>query len=423
MPNRLTRRAMVVWLAAVAVYVVAITGRTSFGVAGVMAMGRFEIDASRLAVFTAVQVGIYALAQIPTGMLVDKFGPRALLLAGAIVMGLGQILLAFAPAYWMAIAARVLIGAGDATAFLSVMRLIPVWFPAKLAPLFSQLTGALGQSGQFISAVPFLYMLNTTGWTWAFLSLGAVGILIAAAAWICISDTPDTARSQRSLKVPAAAGPRLSLGMRLRMVLRSVTAWQGVWIHWSNLSPLNIFLLLWGVPLMKLGMGLSPSAIATVLITATIGSVCAGPLHGLISARAGRHRDVVALATSLLNCWLFIWFLSSEQPRSQATLMVMILVVALLTPAANYGFDSVREKLQYSVLATGTGLANMGGFIATMLGAQLLGSILDWHAGGKEFRWEDFQVAWWAVVVVWAIGAIGIVVCAKKIRTQQTPKT
>ncbi|WP_269431749.1 hypothetical protein [Corynebacterium deserti] len=40
----------------------AITGRTSFGVAGVRAIERFEMDASRLAVFTSVQVGVYGLA-------------------------------------------------------------------------------------------------------------------------------------------------------------------------------------------------------------------------------------------------------------------------------------------------------------------------------------------------------------------------
>lgn len=70
--QRVTRRALFVWFGAVAVYVVAILGRTSFGVAGVEAIDRFGIDASRIAVFTAVQVGVYSLAQIPTGVLIDR---------------------------------------------------------------------------------------------------------------------------------------------------------------------------------------------------------------------------------------------------------------------------------------------------------------------------------------------------------------
>ena len=66
--NVITTKALSVWVAAVLVYIVAITGRTSFGVAGLEAIDRFEVDASRIAVFTSVQLGIYSLAQIPTGM-------------------------------------------------------------------------------------------------------------------------------------------------------------------------------------------------------------------------------------------------------------------------------------------------------------------------------------------------------------------
>lgn len=143
--TRLTRRAIIVWAGAVLFYIVAITGRTSFGVAGVHAIERFEVDASRIAVFTVVQVGVYALAQIPTGLLIDRFAPKRVLLAGALIMAAGQILLGFTDVYWVALLARVLIGAGDASAFLSVMRILPYWFPLRWTPLFTQLTASLGR--------------------------------------------------------------------------------------------------------------------------------------------------------------------------------------------------------------------------------------------------------------------------------------
>lgn len=180
------------WVAAVLVYIVAMTGRTSFGVAGLEAIDRFEVDASRIAVFTAVQLGIYSLAQIPTGMLIDKFGPRRLLVIGSVIMGVGQVLLGFTSNYWVAIAARLLIGAGDATAFLSVMRILPYWFPLHRTPMFTQVTSSLGQLGQFLSALPFAMLLGWGGWTMAFVSLGAVGILIAVAAAVAVADSPES---------------------------------------------------------------------------------------------------------------------------------------------------------------------------------------------------------------------------------------
>ena len=84
--EQLTARALVVWVAALLTYVVAIVGRTSLGVAGVEALDRFHINASQLAVFTAVQVGVYALAQIPTGIIIDRIGPKKTMVAGALIM-------------------------------------------------------------------------------------------------------------------------------------------------------------------------------------------------------------------------------------------------------------------------------------------------------------------------------------------------
>lgn len=124
------------------------------------------------------------------GLLIDRYGPRKALLAGALLMATGQVVLALSTSLPLAVGARVLIGAGDATGFLSVMRLIPAWFPLRRAPLFAQLSGALGQVGQFVSAVPFLALLNAHGWETAFVTLGAVGIIIALAASLVIADDP-----------------------------------------------------------------------------------------------------------------------------------------------------------------------------------------------------------------------------------------
>ena len=120
--------AIFVWLMAVAVYAVAVAGRTSFGVAGLVAIDRFDINAATLSLFTVVQVGVYAAAQIPVGVLLDKYGPRIMLGSGALILAVGQIGMALSDTVGLALAARVLVGLGDATAFTSVIRIVPSWF-------------------------------------------------------------------------------------------------------------------------------------------------------------------------------------------------------------------------------------------------------------------------------------------------------
>lgn len=410
--EKITVRAMVVWTAACLVYMAAVTSRTSFGVAGVDAIERFQVDATRIAVFTSVQVGVYALAQIPMGLLIDKFGPRKMLAIGALIMGLGQIILGLTDSYPVAILARVFIGAGDASVFLSVMRLLPFWFPLKVTPLFTQLTTAVGQLGQFISAVPFMALLGATGWTTAFVSLGSVVAIIALAALIAVRDTPDSRPRESGDENTEEAKPGLL--QSLRLIIRNPLCWQGFFIHYALMVWQNVFNLMWGVPMMTLGMGLSGATAGLVLSINTLCMVISGPIIGIISARTGYRRDMVAMGLSVVQAAGWIIFLASDTPPGVVAIMMVSIIMGLTTSSSGYGFDTIRERLDRSILAAGTGLANMGGFLSAMLAAQVVGVLLDHSAHGATYGWSDFRYAYVAVVVTWALGMLGFIIARLK---------
>ena len=414
--EKITGRALIVWVAAVLVYIAAITSRTSFGVAGVDAIERFQVDATRIAVFTSVQVGVYALAQIPMGMAIDKFGPRKLLTIGALVMGIGQIILGLTDDYGVAIIARVLIGAGDASIFLSVMRLLPFWFPLRKTPLFGQLTTALGQLGQVLSAVPFMAMLGAQGWTASFVTLGSAVALIAFAALIAVRDVPEQ-RVKKGTATPAETSTtpvKQSLRTSLKLILRNPLCWQGFFIHYLLMLWQNVFTMMWGVPLMTLGMGLSVTEVGLMLSINTLFAVIAGPFIGVISARTGHRRDVVAILMAFVPAIAWFVFLSSEEPRGLIAIVIINIIQGLTTPMSGYGFDTIRERLDRSILAAGTGLANMGGFLASMAAAQLVGVLLDVVDTDGGYDWADFRIAYTAVFLIWAIGIVGFFIARLK---------
>ena len=110
------------WIVAATVYLLAVFHRSSLGVAGLLAEQRFGITAAQLGAFVLLQIGVYAAMQVPTGVLVDRYGPRRLLLCAAALMALGQLLFAVAPSYPLALLARGLLGCGDAMTFISVLR-------------------------------------------------------------------------------------------------------------------------------------------------------------------------------------------------------------------------------------------------------------------------------------------------------------
>ncbi|MGP9725239.1 MFS transporter [Corynebacterium sp. AOP40-9SA-29] len=419
--GRLSRRALVVWFAAVIAYILAITGRTSLGVAGVEAMDQFHIDASRLAVFTSVQVGVYACAQIPMGMLIDRFGPRRMLVVGALLMGIGQVLLGLTSSYPVAIVARMIIGSADATAFLSVMRLLPAWIPPRKAPVFTQLTGGLGYVGQFMSAVPFSMLLHAYGWSPAFLSLGAGSVLVALLAWLAVADAPDptptSAAPASSMAQEGSSEPAARMGIRatLTFVVRQPACWLGFFIHFTLMSQV-VFTLLWGVPLMTLGQGLSEAQASGILVINMVVSVLVGPVMGVISGRAGRRRPEVALVATLIVASTWVVFFLSPDPRGLVAVAVVNIIVPALAPVANYGFDTVREEVDRRFTATATGLSNMGGFFAAMIAAQAAGLVLDAVSDGGDYTWADFRIAWCALGVVWLFGIVGLLISRVKMQ-------
>lgn len=419
----LSTRGLVIWLTAVLLYTMAVTGRTSFGVASVEAIEQYHIDATRLAVFASLQLGAYSLSQIPVGLMVDKFGPRKLLIAGALVMGVGQVILAFGSSYPVALFARVLVGMGDATAFSSLMRLIPAWIPMRLAPMLSQLSGALGQFGQFLSAVPFLALLHATSWTTAFFSLGAMGLLLALMAAVLIKDSPDVkgaakdkTRNDEDLREELAEDirepeqqPKLSLTHTLREVLTNPTCWHGFFVHWTGLGTLVAFTMLWGVPILTIGMGQSSGYAGLALTLATVATVLAGPFVGMLSSRMGRKRWIATVSGSSITiaCWILLFL--PVDPRGAAFGLTFAIVMGAMAPVSNLAFDSVREQVDRSILATGTGLANMGGWTAGIIIAQTTGLVLSWAAPDEDYAWADFRLAAIAAVAVWICGVIGIV--------------
>ena len=71
----------------------AVAARTSFAVAVPQAGDRFVGGSGVLAVFVVLQLAVYAAAQLPVGLALDRFGPRQVLVAGALLVAAGQGLL------------------------------------------------------------------------------------------------------------------------------------------------------------------------------------------------------------------------------------------------------------------------------------------------------------------------------------------
>lgn len=188
------RAAWVAWSIGVSVYVLAVVHRTSLGVAGLDAAERFGIGASALSTFSILQVLVYAAMQVPVGLLVDRFGPRRVLLLGVLLLSTGQLAFAFSSSFAPALASRAVLGCGDAMTFISVLRIAARWFPAAKNPFVAQLTGLAGMGGNLVSTVVLAQALHSEGWTPTFTAVALLGVAVFALVALFLREAPAAVR-------------------------------------------------------------------------------------------------------------------------------------------------------------------------------------------------------------------------------------
>jgi MFS family permease len=403
MPLRPGARAWAVWAVGLSAYVVGVLHRTSLGVAGLDAQDRFGVGAGALASFAVLQLLVYAGLQVPVGLLLDRFGSLRLVVGGALVMASGQALMAFSDGVAGAVVARILVGAGDAMTFISVLRLVPRWFPARRVPVVTQLTGITGQLGQVLSAVPLAVLLAGLGWTPAFVSAAGAGVFVAIVALVALRDTP-----QRRIN----SGPAITLG-RLGRDLSG--AWRhpgtrlGVWSHFTTQFTGTVFALMWGFPFLIAGEGLPRERASALLTVYVLVGMAAGPLIGVLVQRHPMRRSwlVLGVVGAIAAGWGLVITWPGRAPLP--VLVLLVLALGLGGPGSMIGFDLARTFNPPSRLGTATGIVNVGGFVASLVTILLVGLVLDARTGGHaNYDIGDFKVAMSVQYLVGAIGLVGI---------------
>jgi len=128
----------------------------------------------------------YALAQVPIGLLTDRWGARRVMLVCSAVLGLGALAFAASTTYAALLLSRMLVGLGAAAVWVPGMLLITQWFPASERGRAAGLMSAGGGVGGTLGLVLVPVLAATLGWRMAYgvtlvpalITLGLIALLI-----------------------------------------------------------------------------------------------------------------------------------------------------------------------------------------------------------------------------------------------------
>jgi sugar phosphate permease len=315
---------------------------------------------------------------------------------------------------------RILVGAGDATIFISMIRLIGSWFTGRKVPQMSQWLGNIGQLGQVISAVPLAWALHRWGWTPAFVSAASVALVALVVVIAVVRDQPDGVEDETRT---TSWGSALT---QLKHSFKRPGTQLGFWSHYVTQSSGTVISLLWGFPFMVYGLGYDPSLAAAMLMFLVGAGMVFGPVLGILTARYPLRRSNIVLGIVVMMgvAWATVLLWPAAPPLWLIALLFIVLGVG--GPGSLIGFDFARTFNPQRNHGSANGVVNVGGFTASFVMVYLIGLLLDlqdgWRvAGGAEsnlYALDSFRVAFSVQFIVVGIGVFFLLRARARTRTQ-----
>ena len=271
-----------------AVFVLSQFFRASNAVIAKTLSAEFGLSPEALGLLTGMFFFAFGAAQIPLGIVFDRFGARRtvpVVLTSAIA---GSILYGLADGEAMLIAGRVLLGVGCSGVLMGSLFLFGQWAPAASFSTWMGRMIAIGGAGGLLSTSPLAAISETLGWRVAF--WGAAG-LTAAGAIAIYALARDRPSSERGGAIPAE-GLRESLsGVRAAL---ATPGFPTLTLMGFASYPVVITVLgLWGGPFLADRHGLGPIDTGNALLIMAVALIVTNLLLGPIERRLDTRKGII----------------------------------------------------------------------------------------------------------------------------------
>ena len=141
-----------------------------------------------LGLVTSAYLGAFALAQLPLGVLLDRFGPRRVQTVLVAVGGAGALVFAFAEDVTALVAGRAMIGLGFAGGLMAGFKAVVIWVSEPRRALANALVMSAGGLGLLVATAPMEWATQAFGWRQVFMALATLSFLFAMTIFLLVPE-------------------------------------------------------------------------------------------------------------------------------------------------------------------------------------------------------------------------------------------
>ncbi len=257
----------------------------------------FHINPQQFGLFASMYYWAYTPLQIPCGLILDKFGSRKLITVSCLLCAFSAALFGWTESLSVAYAARFVMGAGSAAAFISALALASGWFPVAYFGIMAGLTNLLGAIGGMIAGKPLVLLCNYMGgWRGAMMVLAVLGLVLSAITWLGVRDPLKTE--------PQSSGN--DLWVRLKAVIQQPQIWLIGLVGGLLYLPISTFAELWMIPFLEGSCeGLTKENASLAQMSLFFMAAIGGPILAGLAVRLGSYILVLKWLAGI-ECVLFL---------------------------------------------------------------------------------------------------------------------
>ena len=416
-------RSVAVWAIPAVFYLAGFYLRASPGPMTAELMRDFNISAGPLGNLSAMYFYAYVLMQIPTGVLVDSWGPRRLLIGGALMAAVGTVIFGTTSSFVVASLGRALIGASTAVAWVVTLKLATHWLPGQRFALIAGLSLFMGNVGALVAQVPLRMGVEHFGWRAVSLVSAVVVVAIAGIAFLFVKNDPS--EEGAASYAPAVLQQQASLGGLLK-AFPTIFTYRNTWLIFlaqgGTVGAVMSFTILWGPPFLKSAYGVTPTRATAICSIMTLSWAIASPLFGLASDRLKRRKLPYLTGAIVASCGWITLFMVPGLPLAVFTIVGAI--TAFACGGVIIGFPYAKESVPVRFLATVSGAINLGNMVGPMVLQPGIGWMLDrlWtgDAAGaaRVYPVESFRIAF-LLLIGWSVLTCVLISLTRDTRCQQ----
>lgn len=395
--------AWMMWSLGALFYFQAFFHRVAPSVMVVELMQDLGLSAAALGNLSALYFWGYAVAQLPTGLLADRWGPRRVLTSAAAICGCSALLFAFAESNFVASVGRLIVGFGAGFGFVTTLKIVVEWFPQRRFAMLSGLTLMMGTVGGIAGQAPLALAVDSFGWRGAMIGTAVFAWVLGAAIWFIVRDHSNVANTHRS-EEPSHLLSDFAKLMRQRQILLLAAA------GFASVGSLFAFGSLWGVPYLMEVRDFSRPAAAASTSMLLFGWGVGAPLIGWISDHLDKRK--APFVVSAVAAFISIFLLLNVSELSIWMIDSLLFINGACSAGVVVAFAMVRENSEVHMAGSAMAILNIGVISSGAVLQPLIGWLLDlswdgrFEAGRRQYSTAAYDNALWVLPVCAGIAVL-----------------